>query len=140
MHVHGRDFRPVWVERKNSRINGPTYCSSVIISDKSDLRTPIRFDSQSQARCLVELYINSISQFHSLPNYDSTSQYYVLFNSIMPNHHPVLLSPSWQSLLNSLPILLLLPPLVLMSYCWNSRLINHQVNNQASEECVVMRA
>jgi hypothetical protein len=89
---HGRDFRPVWAEGKNSP---DKWAYALLISDQSDVRTPLRFDSQSQARCLLELYINSISQFHSLPNYDSTSQYSVLFHSIMPNHHPMLLSPSW---------------------------------------------
>jgi hypothetical protein len=119
---HGRHFRPVSVEGRNSPDKW-TYV--LLISDQSDVRTPLRFDSQSQARCLLELYINSISQFHSLPNYDSTSQYSVLFHSIMSNHHPVLLSPSRLIPSKFSSNSASASPLVLMSYCWNSRLIKH---------------
>jgi hypothetical protein len=73
---HGRDFRPVWVEGKNS----PDKWAYVLLI--SDVRTPLRFNSHSQARCLLELCINSISQFHSLPNYDSTS-HSILSSSIL---------------------------------------------------------
>jgi hypothetical protein len=79
----------VWVEGKDP---ADKWAYILLISG---VCTPLCFNSHSRARCLLELYINSISQFHSLPNYDSTSQYYVLFHSILPNHHPMLLSPSW---------------------------------------------
>jgi hypothetical protein len=124
---HGRDFRPVWFEGlKNPRINGP-------ILRISDVRTSLRFDSYRVRLGACWNYINSISQFHNRPNYGATSQYSVLFHSVLPNHHPVLLSPPVIPSKFSSDSASASPSGSDMLYYWNSHVIKHQVISQASK-------
>jgi hypothetical protein len=87
---HGRDFRPGWVELDNSP---DKWAYVLLISDQSDCASILKVRLRACWNCILTQLVNFTVFLITTP----TSQYPVLFYSIMPNgpnHHPVLLSLS----------------------------------------------
>jgi hypothetical protein len=63
---HERSFRPIWLEGRIPHKNGPT------VHLRCPRITALRFLS-SRARCLLEIYITVISQFHDRPKLEMTA-------------------------------------------------------------------
>jgi hypothetical protein len=85
LHTGNMDatFAQFGLNEKILRINGPTHCSSLIsLMSAHHCASILKVRLGACWNCILTQSVN-----FSLSNYDSTSQYSVLFHSIMPSHH-----------------------------------------------------